>query len=293
MVQSVESHLQGIVSISDQILDLLASHVPRITIKTQGRLPTPPLRLPDVDSQSLHQALSRRNLSASLIRSVDSLYIKRDNDIQHYHQKHWQQLLQSCPGITERHIILLNDKFQTSYIDACQQVQSKLLNVLDAYSKRFSCDAEAATKSDYESSSEDGLPNNRGHSRLAVAILEKAYSHTTNITRAEKVRLAAATKLESRQVTIWVSATAIYDSCFLDREEQGGYRPPMRVDELVGLGAFKREQREKSRYYWSKFDLRRKLMRFDLPCAVSEQTQPESGRSNDKADPRNTECEST
>lgn len=50
-----------------------------------------------------------------------------------------------------------------------------------------------------------GTEASRTHSKLAVSILEKAYSHTKNITRAEKHRLAEMTKLEPKQITIWVS----------------------------------------------------------------------------------------
>ncbi|PWN52190.1 hypothetical protein IE53DRAFT_378341 [Violaceomyces palustris] len=54
-----------------------------------------------------------------------------------------------------------------------------------------------------DSLQEDDEQPGRGHRSTAIAILEKAFEHTPNITQAEKYKLAEATGLLPRQVTIW------------------------------------------------------------------------------------------
>lgn len=80
----------------------------------------------------------------------------------------------------------------------------KEMLILSIENKIRSFNKEVETVSDIESSDESSVAQ-KGHSPRAVAILEKVFSLTPNINRSEKHQLAKATKLEPRQVTIWVS----------------------------------------------------------------------------------------
>lgn len=107
----------------------------------------------------------------------------------------------------------VSDMFGAATARFCEKGLDRLrqdcLDLVDARIARFYADAEAAALAEEssESSSEEdvhAVPA-RGHSAYAVAILEKAYDHAQSVTPAEKQRLAVATGLEARQVTIWVS----------------------------------------------------------------------------------------
>jgi hypothetical protein len=83
-------------------------------------------------------------------------------------------------------------------------MQTHILEIIDQRLAEYRAESEAAasaSSSDHFSDTDDD--NVRGHGAEAVAILEAAYAYTTNITQAEKRRLAQATGLEPRQVVIW------------------------------------------------------------------------------------------
>lgn len=167
------------------------------------------LHLPDVDSYAFLQALSRRSISTSVVDSASLLREKQYEEIRQHHLSHWRQLFFSCQSLnceTRQAIVHTAENF---FKQAVKGVEEKIITILDAHLKKFCRDADASAQSETESSSEDALLVPRGHSKLAITILEKAYSRTTNITRAEKLRLATATKLEPRQVTIWVSGSGM------------------------------------------------------------------------------------
>ncbi|UZJ53300.1 hypothetical protein CBS101457_002620 [Exobasidium rhododendri] len=198
-----DSPWEKIITTSDRFLDLIAPQISNVEEIETTLEQIPPLHLPDVDSQSLRQALSRRTLSKSIIRGIGLSFDKRMEELKDFFSLQWQQLLATTRcTISKLPLDEMKDGFQQIFVKSSKDVEVVILATLDRYLNKFSCDAEAAARSESESS-EGGIANPRGHSRLAIAILEKAYSHTTNITRAEKIRLAAITKLQPRQVTIW------------------------------------------------------------------------------------------
>ncbi|PWN34782.1 uncharacterized protein FA14DRAFT_188834 [Meira miltonrushii] len=88
---------------------------------------------------------------------------------------------------------------ETSLSENVSQLHSSMMATIQNKIKAFHADAAF---SDVESSGESSVAQ-KGHSRRAVAILEKVFSQTTNINKSEKLQLAKATNLEPRQVTIW------------------------------------------------------------------------------------------
>lgn len=91
-----------------------------------------------------------------------------------------------------------------SMLEEGNKLHDTLMQAVMAKIKHF--ESEIVTQTDIESSSESSVAQ-KGHSPRAIAILEKVFSQTTNINRSEKLQLAKASKLEPRQVTIWVSIT--------------------------------------------------------------------------------------
>lgn len=75
---------------------------------------------------------------------------------------------------------------------AARDMQKAILSLVDDRLKTFAADANAPHET------------HRPHSVRATAILERAFAHAPNITQAEKYKLAQATGLQPRQVTIWV-----------------------------------------------------------------------------------------
>lgn len=96
----------------------------------------------------------------------------------------------------------LRSIFQQALKQQIEGLQHSMIEIvkykIDRYRK------EAIASSDMESSEESSAAQ-KGHSPRAIAILERVFAQTTNINRSEKLQLARATKLEPRQVTIWVS----------------------------------------------------------------------------------------
>jgi len=210
MSSSQASILEGIASTAGQLASHIASILRSADNQKQGNTqPVQPLYLPEVDTRLLHQALSKRSLSKALTDQIVQAIQVRIEEAKNYFASFWHELLNTTPSKFEEPVLkLLEEITQKKFLDHAKQLQLKSVAIIDGKLQKFICDAEIAA-SESESSSEDDLSNHRGHSRLAVAILEKAYSHTNNITRAEKSRLAAATKLQPRQVTIWVSTIMV------------------------------------------------------------------------------------
>jgi hypothetical protein len=206
MVASMPSTLESIISITDDFLKTLTPHVSgKSRDKAGDTISITPLELPDVDSQSLHEAFSIRPISSSLVSTLIQVFLSHSAKIHDSYQKHWNTLFTFREPLCKESLSLLKKASHEQFSKHVHELKQRILSVLDERLDKFNTDAEASAQSEFESSSEDGMLVARGHSRLAVKILEKAYSRTTNISRAEKVRLAAATKLEPRQVTIWVS----------------------------------------------------------------------------------------
>lgn len=200
-------HLANIINIAN---DLEGAIAPFISARkaNDSIIKVPSLNLPTID-HGLLVALGKRNLAVPMQQSILQIFEQAVISIKESNLSHWQRLHASVPSLQKAELFpLLSSSFTKAYVRALEELKTKVLLTIDTALQQFHRDSEASAQSENESSDE-GQMHNRGHSRLAVTILEKAYARTTNITRAEKIRLAAATKLKPRQVTIWVSAIII------------------------------------------------------------------------------------
>ena len=80
---------------------------------------------------------------------------------------------------------------------AVQDTQNAILAMVDERLADFMRDADNVRE-------DSRARSTYTHSEYAITILERAFEHAPNITQAEKHKLATATGLQPRQVTIWV-----------------------------------------------------------------------------------------
>lgn len=150
------------------------------------------LNLRDINAVSFMNAIRDRPLSndaqAHLIRLYERVLIKlKGASMEKFAaiQRRW--------GSARRRVLpRMEQLFKLQCQLAATRMQQTLLDIVDERLKSFQ---EAANES---------TDAHRGHSARAVAILEKAFEYAPNITQAEKYKLAEATGLQPRQVTIWV-----------------------------------------------------------------------------------------
>lgn len=150
--------------------------------------------------------LHSRSLGSSLVEDICDLYRSQCSIWREKVQAEWTKSyarLVSLDG-TASTLHLLKEAYVASHSRRLRSMQAHVLQVIDKRLEEYRADSEAAasaSSSDQVSETDDD--NVRGHGAEAVAILEAAYAYTTNITQAEKRRLAQATGLEPRQVVIW------------------------------------------------------------------------------------------
>lgn len=165
---------------------------------------------PNVNTGALENrfrgSLSARPLQGHVQKGLLALYLAKTKHILQNARHHWQNLFDQfkvAPPV--EHMPVLHTSMIRHVNNSFQNIGDTIFAVCDKRLALFHSDVERLAQQESSSTSEDESSATRGHSRLAIAILEKAYAHTTNITKAEKLKLAEVTKLEPRQVTIWVS----------------------------------------------------------------------------------------
>lgn len=99
----------------------------------------------------------------------------------------------------------LDSAFNVNYQKAMEKLHNGFLGIVDKRRADFFADAATAVITEGGNADDDKQGGSRAHTTEAIAILERAFAHTNSITQAEKQRLAEATGLQPRQVTIWVS----------------------------------------------------------------------------------------
>ncbi|CEH15825.1 homeodomain transcription factor bw2 [Ceraceosorus bombacis] len=100
----------------------------------------------------------------------------------------------------------LHSAYTRVYISGLSTLHDAVITCVKSSIDRFNEDIfNAASVEDIADRADSGaaVGPSHGHSSSATAILEKAFERAHSITMAEKHRLAAATGLEPRQVTIW------------------------------------------------------------------------------------------
>ena len=154
--------------------------------------PLAELNLRDINAVSFMSAIRERPLSNDaqvlLIRLYERVLIK----LKGASMEKFTQIQRRWGSARRRALPRMEQLFKLQCQLAATRMQDALLGIIDERLKNFQDAANEPTDA------------HRGHSPKAVAILEKAFEHAPNITQAEKYKLAEATGLQPRQVTIWV-----------------------------------------------------------------------------------------
>lgn len=150
---------------------------------------------------SVHAELHNRPLTSAASQRLESLFestaiewhtqiIKRAAVL--------EQKLSACNSRPLGQTDLLCEVLQNTYQRGLDRLRCALLKLVDDSIRTYQADLGMV-----ENASIEDAESGRGHSQKALAILERAFSYATNISQAEKRRLAELTGLEPRQVVIW------------------------------------------------------------------------------------------
>ncbi|CCU98131.1 Hypothetical homeodomain transcription factor bW [Malassezia sympodialis ATCC 42132] len=157
--------------------------------------PLAELNLRDINAVSFMSAIRERPLSNDaqvlLIRLYERVLIK----LKGASMEKFTQIQRRWGSARRRALPRMEQLFKLQCQLAATRMQDALLGIIDERLKNFQDAANEPTDA------------HRGHSPKAVAILEKAFEHAPNITQAEKYKLAEATGLQPRQVTIWLTSS--------------------------------------------------------------------------------------
>ncbi|PWN19498.1 hypothetical protein BCV69DRAFT_313751 [Microstroma glucosiphilum] len=203
------SLLEDYLSCSNRILDVLSKDC---LLPVQQDMNTSTVTVPHLPKQGtfaaeLRARLHSRALGETLIESICDLYQSRCCIWQEKIQVEWIKSYTRLVGLGGKAstLRLMQKACIANLSRGMQCMQDDVLSLIDERIEKYRIDSEAAASasSGDQFSDSDDDDNARGHSAEAVAILEAAYAYTTNITQAEKRRLAQATGLEPRQVVIW------------------------------------------------------------------------------------------
>ncbi|PWN45734.1 hypothetical protein IE81DRAFT_167305 [Ceraceosorus guamensis] len=126
----------------------------------------------------------------------------------HYLEAYYRLTALSTPEAS--YLESMQAAFRRKHAQGLSRMQDVLIQCIRDGVTRFNNDLFPEHKHDSATSNLDTAHGvSHGHSTAATALLEKAFERAHSITMAEKHRLAAATGLEPRQVTIWVSTLAM------------------------------------------------------------------------------------
>ena len=154
-------------------------------------IPDAHLNLQHVCAQSFVAALRQRPVSNDVHDALVSMYERILEQLKHMYTEHFRDAQQRWGSARQRALPQIQRLFEVQCQMAACDMQNAILALVDEQLKLFAADANAPHES------------HRPHSAHAIAILERAFEHAPNITQAEKYKLAHATGLQPRQVTIW------------------------------------------------------------------------------------------
>lgn len=197
------SILNDVCSYSGQLLRILGQ--PEMQSSSEV---TPPMSAASAHSErgtevayELRKTLSSKQLAP---RIVDELCLIFDNAATRWDRQFFERTdrlfreLSPVRGLLEEGSSLQRAVSVTHYRGLSILKQALIRMVDEKVSAFFS---ETTSNVD-DNAAQSGITG-RGHQPEVIAVLEKAFGHTQNITQAEKKRLAELTGLEPRQVVIW------------------------------------------------------------------------------------------
>ncbi|WFD29458.1 hypothetical protein MSPP1_000467 [Malassezia sp. CBS 17886] len=162
-------------------------------------MPSARLDLTRLDGDVFRDALQERPLAAEVHDALFALHTRVLRRLKKMYAAHFHEALARWGATRAQVAPLLQQLFAMQCELAVQDTQRALLGVIDERLHEFMADAAVA---DGRGALRQG-EGNRTHSPHAIRILENAFNHAPNITQAEKYKLAEATGLQPRQVTIW------------------------------------------------------------------------------------------
>lgn len=174
------------------------------------RVKTTTFHVNPFDFDAFREQLSARSLSGKVCEEIFVLLKNTICRFQRHSLETFNNLALRLPRDVDGSNKASLQNFMASYVSACfVKFANEILNEIDQAISRFHADAEAIAQSDdglltSSSSDEGGLPT-RGLPPLATKLFEAIYARTDKITQAERDRLAEATGVPARSVTIWVS----------------------------------------------------------------------------------------
>lgn len=149
------------------------------------------LDLGNIHSQPFLLALRERPISSGVQDALVSMYERILEQLKHMYTEHFHDAQVRWGSARQRALPQIQRLFEVQCRMAARDMHDAILALVDERLKMFAADANAPHES------------HRPHSAHAIAILERAFEHAPNITQAEKYKLAQATGLQPRQVTIW------------------------------------------------------------------------------------------
>lgn len=170
--------------------DLRTGHAPVLQSPIMD-MPDAHLNLQHVCAQSFAAALRKRPISSEVHDALVSMYERNLGQLKHMYTEHFRDAQQRWGSARQRALPQIQRLFEVQCQMAACDLQHAIVTLVDERLELFAADASAPQES------------HRPHSAHAIAILERAFEHTPNITQAEKYKLAHATGLQPRQVTIW------------------------------------------------------------------------------------------
>ncbi|KAE8271480.1 hypothetical protein A4X09_0g845 [Tilletia walkeri] len=182
-----------------------------------------PLRLKELDFQcaeleisgygevKMSHALQRHRISQSLSARLLSIYLRAvDKFSSETTRLVLKARIPAGPSVSQNDIV---DTLQICMRRQCDTLQDIVLAAVEDGKKRLEIDVSDSAADDDDglddddSDSDDEAADLSGarkqHPPQALAILERAFERTNNITHAEKNRIAKAIGLTPRQVTVW------------------------------------------------------------------------------------------
>lgn len=154
--------------------------------------PLAELNLRDINGVPFMNAIRERPLSADAQLLLTRLYERVLIKLKGASMEKFTLIQRRWGAARRRALPRMEQLFKMQCQLAASRMQEALLRIVDARLESF------------QQAANEPADAHRGHSARAIAILEMAFEHAPNITQAEKYKLAEATGLQPRQVTIWV-----------------------------------------------------------------------------------------
>nr|WJN24845.1 homeodomain transcription factor bW [Tranzscheliella williamsii] len=203
-------HLKEIFTLVSEIRSALPAGLTEIREAFDGS-PLEPLDLPEPSLEHLRSTLLSLNLNSPSVEVISELFERRQKELREVCQQTYAEAVAQLPWSSRYDAAYLRDfgaALGRRYRLKIQDLRSVLLETVQNKLAGFHSHPSRHARGDYDylssPESEHGQSQTRRcHNSTAVHILEQAYQYTPNITQAEKYKLAEATGLQPRQVTIW------------------------------------------------------------------------------------------